>query len=152
AAPIRSIPGLVQEAARFCPATSAIADTGSVKATIHQALKDQVPNFVGCHPLAGSEKSGHRHASANLFERRTVVLTRGPDCRATAFERVRVFWEKLGAKVVEMDAQEHDRILARTSHLPHLLAAALALATREDPAHLIGSGFCDTTRIAAGDA
>jgi prephenate dehydrogenase len=152
AAPVRAIPALVLEAARFCPAACAIADTGSVKAGIHQALKNAAPNFVGCHPLAGSEKSGHRHARANLFEGHTVVLTRGADSRPGAFEQVSAFWDKLGAKIVEMDALEHDRILARTSHLPHFVAAALTLVAGRDPDNLMGTGFRDTTRIAAGDA
>jgi prephenate dehydrogenase len=152
AAPVTAIPALVLESAQFCPAACAIADTGSVKAAVHQALKNAVPNFVGCHPLAGSEKSGHRHSSANLFEGRTVVLTRGANCRLTAFEQVSTFWERIGAKIVEMDALEHDRILGRTSHLPHFAAAALTLVAGRDPRNLIGTGFCDTTRIAAGDA
>jgi prephenate dehydrogenase len=152
AAPISAIPALVQEAARFCPETCAIADTGSVKAAIHLALRDSVPSFVGCHPLAGSEKSGHGHASANLFEGRTVVLTRGAGCRPAAFEQVLAFWEQIGAKIVEMDALEHDRILARTSHLPHFVAAAVTLVAGRDPTNLIGTGLRDTTRIAAGDA
>jgi prephenate dehydrogenase len=152
AAPAHAIPALVQEAARFCPESGAIADTGSVKAAIHQALKNSFANFVGCHPLAGSEKSGHRHARANLFEGRTVVLTRGAGCRPAAFEEVSDFWQKIGAKIVEMDPLEHDRILARTSHLPHFVAAALTLVAAWDPDNLVGIGLRDTTRIAAGDA
>jgi len=152
AAPVHAIPALVLESAQFCPAACAITDTGSVKAAIHQALKNAVPNFVGSHPLAGSEKSGHRHASANLFEGRTVVLTRGADCGPAAFEQVSSFWERIGARIVTMDALEHDQILARTSHLPHFVAAALTLVARRDPRNLIGTGFGDTTRIAAGNA
>jgi prephenate dehydrogenase len=152
AAPVHAIPPLVIESARFCPAACPVADTGSVKSAIHQALKNTVPNFVGCHPLAGSEKAGHGHARANLFEGRTVVLTRGADCAPAAFSKVSAFWEKIGAKIVEMDAHEHDRILARTSHLPHFVAAALTLMAARDPRNLIGTGFRDTTRIAAGDA
>jgi prephenate dehydrogenase len=152
AAPVGATPALILEAAQFCRTTCAITDTGSVKGAIHRALKTAVPNFVGSHPLAGSDKSGHRHASANLFEDRTVVLTRGADCGPAAFEQVKGFWERIGARIVEMDAEEHDRIIARTSHLPHFLAAAMTAGVARDPRNLIGKGFRDTTRIAAGDA
>ena len=134
-----------------------VTDAGSVKRSIENDLHDLVAagRFVGAHPLAGSEKSGWEHADADLFAGRTCVLCPGPD-------RVRNgvaagFWDGLGMDVVTMSAREHDARLARTSHLPHALAAALCLAADRDvrPHHgdgrLTGTGFASTTRTAAGD-
>ena len=137
---------------RFLPhlsADAAVTDAGSVKGPICEALREQ-PRFVGSHPLAGSEKAGWEHADADLFAGRTVVVC--PDGWRESQRRVRAFWEALGARVVELGPEEHDARLARTSHLPHALAAALCLAADPGDSLLTSTGFADTTRVAAGDA
>jgi prephenate dehydrogenase len=101
--------------------------------------------------LAGSEKGGPGEASQTLFEGKTVVLT--PTGQTSEADRRLLveFWSNLGARVVIETAERHDQILAATSHLPHLLASALAAATPGEQLALTATGWADTTRIAAGD-
>jgi prephenate dehydrogenase len=107
---------------------------------------------VGGHPLAGSEKRGPEHADPNLFQGRVTVVTQTPHTDPQALEAVTHFWRSLGSHVRVMDPESHDRSLALTSHLPHLVASALAGILPPELHELTASGFRDTTRIAAGDA
>jgi len=106
--------------------------------------------FVGSHPLAGSEKSGYQFADPQLLVGRWVVVTPTDRSEARATERIVAFWQALGARVQLMAPEDHDRALAMTSHLPHLVASALAGMLPLKWADLAASGFRDTTRIAAG--
>lgn len=131
-----------------------ITDVGSTKAEIVASIEGELPSrieFVGSHPLAGSERSGVRHARADLFENRVVVVTRTEQTNVTAVDRIDGFWRALGARVVQMTPEEHDRALAVTSHLPHAAASALAAVTPTGWLHLAAGGFRDATRIAAGE-
>jgi prephenate dehydrogenase len=156
--PVESIAVHVAEAATHCPADSLITDVGSTKAEIvaksEAALAgpsmQRLP-FVGSHPLAGSEKNGPETADSKLFEDRVAVVTPTKASDRGAVDGIQQFWESLGARVVRMSPHEHDAALARTSHLPHLLASALAAATPQDVLSLTATGWQDTTRIAAGD-
>jgi prephenate dehydrogenase len=138
---------------QFSPGTI-ITDAGSTKASIVQSLaelrRDDVA-FVGSHPLAGSEKQGVEHGRADLFVNRWTILTPTAATSAPALEQVRSFWHAVGARTKIMSPEEHDRALALTSHLPHLLAAALAGILPAEWANLTATGFRDTTRVAAGD-
>lgn len=103
--------------------------------------------------MAGSEKTGMAAACATLFEGRTCIVTPVPETDPAAEERVRFFWELLGARVLRMTPEEHDARVALVSHFPHLLAACLVnMAVGEDRAalELCGPGFRDTTRVASG--
>ncbi len=131
-----------------------LTDVGSAKAAICNALTSVVPPsaaFVGSHPLAGSEKQGIQHARPDLFHDRCCVITPTSDTPADQHKRLAAFWQSLGAQVVSMTPEDHDVVLAKTSHVPHVAAAALA--SQLDTAHfpLAATGFRDTTRIAAGD-
>jgi prephenate dehydrogenase len=101
--------------------------------------------------LAGSERAGPSHADANLFEGRVAIITPTRNTRAEDFDLLEQFWSDLGSMVVQMPADEHDRTLALISHLPHAVAAVLATMVPETLFRLAGSGFLDTTRIAAGE-
>lgn len=134
--------------------TTLITDAGSVKAEICEGVRGKLPKgveFIGSHPLAGSEQRGFEHADAELFAGRLCVLTPERSTSKDQLARLRSFWEYLGMRVIEMDAPAHDRALAETSHLPHLIASALAATLDDSNAHLAATGFADTTRIAAGD-
>ena len=109
------------------------------------------PRFVGSHPLAGDHRTGPEHARADLFEGRTVVVTPTEHTRPAAVTEVSGFWQSLGANVAQMTPAEHDAALAVTSHLPHLVAVALAAATPTELLPLTASGWRDTTRVAGGD-
>jgi len=112
--------------------------------------------FVGCHPLAGTERFGPDAASADLFRGRRCILCPTARTAAAALGRARALWERLGAEVVVMPADEHDALLAATSHLPHVAAYALAAALQDLPAALADraralptTSLRDTVRVAA---
>jgi len=167
ATPVDMIVDTVQAVAQAAP-RAMITDAGSTKAAICSEIREAsqqasslagddgrthaVRRFVGSHPLAGDHRTGPEHARANLFEGRTVVVTPQDDTPPGLVQRVQEFWESLGAEVVLLSPEEHDRAVAATSHLPHLVAAALAAATPEEWLQLAATGWGDTTRIAAGDA
>jgi cyclohexadieny/prephenate dehydrogenase len=143
----------IQTAARAARPGTLITDVGSVKRVVCEAVGDlpKGVTFIGSHPIAGSEKQGCAHADGDLFEGRVCVLT---PRAATSREKVvslSSFWQSLGMSVVEMSPEAHDRALAQTSHVPHLVAAALAATLAAENRSLTGGGFQDTTRIAAGD-
>jgi prephenate dehydrogenase len=153
--PVDRIARQVKEAASYCRPAALLTDAGSTKGTIVRDLEGELPagiHFVGSHPLAGSEKKGVEHARPDLFEGRVTVVTPTPTSDAGAVERVIAFWKALGSEVRLLDPEAHDRALATTSHLPHLLAAALAGVLPEEWRAFAASGFRDTTRIASGDA
>jgi cyclohexadieny/prephenate dehydrogenase len=140
--------------AQHCAPGTILSDAGSTKAAIVHAVDGRLPSgvaFVGAHPLAGSEKRGPEHARADLFQGRCTVLTPTERTDAGALERVGSFWHALGARVTLMSPEEHDRALAVTSHLPHLVASALAGILPEQLHDLAATGFRSTTRVAAGD-
>ncbi|HEX6983739.1 MAG TPA: prephenate dehydrogenase/arogenate dehydrogenase family protein [Planctomycetaceae bacterium] len=152
--PVDRIADSLREAAARMKPGSVVTDAGSVKRSICSAVgPEPAPGvtFVGSHPLAGSERQGFEHADADLFVGRTCVLTPCGGEPAAAVERVASFWRGLGSEVVTLSAGEHDAVLARTSHLPHLVAAAVAAALSEGQERFAAGGFRDTTRIAAGD-
>ena len=152
--PVAQIADHVREAAKSCPAGTLLTNVGSTKQSIVAALDEELPRdcrFLGSHPLAGSEKAGVSHADANLFDGRVAILTPTRNTRAEDFDLLEGFWEALGSVVIRMSAEEHNRALAITSHLPHLAAAALAATVPEQYYRLSGAGILDTTRLAAGD-
>jgi prephenate dehydrogenase len=157
--PILAIPDLVAKCKGSLKRGCLVTDVGSTKAQLAERIEPLLKRtgavFVGSHPLAGSEQQGLEAARANLYEQAVVVVT-PPDGKAgPAVESLKKFWENLGATVKVMTPDEHDRVVARTSHLPHI-AAALVSATvgRDgDPRQIgtyCGPGFRDTTRIAEG--
>ncbi len=127
-----------------------LSDVGSTKSDICRELEQRSRRFVGAHPIAGSEKSGPEYGDADLFLDRLTVLTPTTSNRPEDVERLRRFWESLGSRVLCMEPERHDEILAKTSHLPHAIAATLASLLREEERPFCGTGFASTTRIAAG--
>jgi prephenate dehydrogenase len=152
--PVGRIVDHVRQAAQHCPERILITDAGSTKQSIVEALDGGLGHgcrFLGSHPLAGSEKAGPAHASADLFEGRLAILTPTKNTRAEDFDLLEEFWRSLGSVVVQMTPEEHDQAMALTSHLPHVAAAALALTPPEKYFRFSGPGLLDTTRVAAGD-
>jgi len=136
-----------------------VTDAGSTKQDVvgaaRAALGDAFARFVPGHPIAGASASGVGAAAQSLFDDRTVILTPLPETDGPSQARVAAMWRACGAHVMTMDQQEHDRIFAAVSHLPHLLAFTYVaeLASRPGAAALFdhaGSGFRDFTRIAGG--
>ena len=133
-----------------------VTDVASTKAQICDYAKRTWPQplqFIGSHPIAGSEKYGPENASSDLYEGSVVIVESMQDWhKPEAYNLVCKFWTFLGAIVHQLDPPEHDIILARTSHVPHIAAAGLALLADigKNVRPMLGGGFRDTTRIAAG--
>ena len=138
-----------------------ITDVASVKGNLLTAAKQafgKIPeNLVLAHPIAGSEKSGVEAAKADLFVNHRVIITPTAETNTDALLAVKQLWQSTGADVVEMPVEQHDTVLAATSHLPHVLAYALvdALAgghsDRDNIFRFAAGGFRDFTRIASSD-
>lgn len=136
--------------------TTLVTDAASTKAAIcaHAAKTWPAPSrFVGAHPMAGSEKFGPDCAKADLFNGAYCIVCPDDPNSDAAKDAVR-FWEAIGCTVITMDALQHDEAVARTSHVPHIVASALVnlLDNNEALRPMIGLGFKDTTRIASGRA
>lgn len=153
--PVDRVVAGVREAAGASLPGTLITDAGSVKGSICRPLETGLPGgveFIGSHPLAGSEKQGFEHADPQLFDRRVCVVTPVESSTRQGIDRLTRFWQRVGSTVMEMSPEAHDRALAQTSHLPHVVAAALAAVVDEANGRYAASGFRDTTRIAGGDA
>jgi prephenate dehydrogenase len=154
--PVDRVAADVVAAAHAAPVRCLITDAGSTKgnilAGIHGKMPHEGPEFIGSHPLAGSEKRGSANSKPEMFDGRLVVVTPTRESDPEAIAVVELFWSRLGARTMRMDAHEHDRALAMTSHLPHAAASALAGITPLEWLTLTAGGFRDTTRIAGGDA
>ena len=148
--PVDRIAQDVRSLATHAEDGTVFTDGGSVKQQLCEALCD-VPNYLGAHPMAGSEKTGFENADKNLFQDRVCILTPEAQHDEQMLARVTRFWEFLGMKTRTLSPVEHDRAVAFASHLPHLIAAALSQTLPEQYREFVGGGFRDSTRIAAGD-
>lgn len=157
AAPVGQTDAILAAMAPHLRAGTVVTDAGSTKRDVVAALRSHLggalADVVPAHPIAGAEKSGVEAAFAELYMGRKVVLTPLPESRPEAVQKVRDAWEACGANVVGMTPEEHDRVFAAVSHLPHLLAFGLVddLAGRSNAPLLFShaaSGFRDFTRIA----
>lgn len=156
-APVDHIIPLVEKVRKSLPSGAIVTDVGSVKSKICRFSHDLMPTdcfFVGSHPMAGSEKTGMDHATADLFQRRTCFVTPLSDkTDPRAADAVAAFWAALGAEVSTVAPDEHDEIVAHISHLPHVLASLLcSFLHLKNPRwrNFAGNGLKDTTRIAGG--
>ena len=142
------------------PADAIVSDVGSCKAEVARALTEALPSaiVIPAHPVAGTEKSGPEAGFATLFHGRWCIVTPPDGADPHAAERVAAFWRRLGSQVEMMAPDHHDRVLAITSHLPHLIAYTivgtaddLAEVTQSEVIKFSAGGFRDFTRIAASD-
>jgi cyclohexadieny/prephenate dehydrogenase len=152
--PVAHLSELLGQIRDISPSKCLITDVGSTKAAICQTAEEAgLTNFVGSHPIAGSEQAGMEHSSAKLFLGRPCFVTPSEKTDPIHTQKIAGFWEALGMKMIHSSPRQHDRILAHVSHLPHLLASALCNAlSKQSPAWSEGSGqgLRDATRIAAG--
>lgn len=172
-APIGANADIAQGMAAHLKPGATISDVGSVKQAVIRDVGPHVPegvHFIPGHPVAGTEHSGPESGFAELFERRWCILTPPPGTDQGAVDRLTKFWLAMGSRVEIMDAQHHDRVLAITSHLPHLIAYTIVGTVTDLEDHLrreaadagtmieraeivkfSAGGFRDFTRIAASD-
>lgn len=151
---------MIRQLATMVDGQVIITDVASVKGNLLAAAKEAFgkvpPNLVLGHPIAGSEKSGVDAAKADLFVNHRVILTPTEETNPEALQKVKALWQATGAELVEMPVDEHDEVLAATSHLPHILAYALVDALAGNPEQqnifrFAAGGFRDFTRIASSD-
>ncbi|MFM7245579.1 MAG: prephenate dehydrogenase [Planctomycetaceae bacterium] len=155
AAGVGAIPDLLDAVDAVVRPGTLLTDAGSTKGSIvagwERRRRSRRGRFVGGHPIAGSHRRGPAAADGDLFAGRVTVVTPAKATPAADADAIGDFWSALGSTVFMMPPREHDRILAATSHAPHVIAAALAAATPEATLAFTAGGWRDTTRIAAGD-
>jgi len=158
--PVGTMGAVAAELAEDLPAEAVISDVGSCKAEVARVLRAALPDatIVPAHPVAGTEQSGPEAGFASLFHGRWCIVTPLDGTPDGAVERVTEFWRRLGANVERMAPEHHDRVLAVTSHLPHLIAytivgtaSDLEEVTQGEVIKYSAGGFRDFTRIAASD-
>jgi cyclohexadieny/prephenate dehydrogenase len=158
--PVGAMGAAAEAFAADLPADAIVSDVGSSKGTVLAALTAALPGatIVPAHPVAGTERSGPEAGFSSLFHGRWCILTPPAGAPPAAVERVAEFWRRLGAEIETMDAAHHDRVLAITSHLPHLIAYTIVgtasdmeEVTRSEVIKYSAGGFRDFTRIAASD-
>ena len=158
ATPVRTIPGLLEQVAQRASPGTVLTDLGSTKSQMLNQLVGKLPasvEYIGGHPMTGSEIEGLAGADPHLYENAVWILAR-PEGSSQGHAELSALLETIGALVVPMDPEQHDRIVAMTSHLPFLAAVALVNALKarfpkpEEALALAAGGFLDTTRVAAG--
>ena len=159
--PVGAMESIVREITPFLKRGTIVTDVGSVKKHLIDSLLPILPSdvyFVPGHPIAGTEKSGPEAGFAELFNGRWCILTPNKNTSQEALEKVKFIWEQAGMQIVTMDAEYHDRVLAITSHIPHLVAFSIVGTVTELEDQLktevikySAGGFRDFTRIAASD-
>lgn len=161
AVPVRSTRAVAEPLLAAAATDALVIDAGSVKGDVVRDMEDLVrapAAFVGCHPIAGTELAGAANALRDLYDGQLCLITPTDRTEARALARARALWEGVGMRVETISPDEHDRLLAMVSHLPHVAAYAL-MATIDgrhvgarDPIAYSGGGLRDTTRIAASPA
>ncbi|SDW10462.1 prephenate/arogenate dehydrogenase family protein [Litoreibacter albidus] len=159
--PVGAMGAVAAEIAPSLQQGALVSDVGSTKAAVIEAVTPHLPegvHFIPAHPLAGTEQSGPKSGFAELFDNRWCLLTPQEGTDPAMLLKYKSFWEGLGSKVDEMDAQHHDLVLAVTSHTPHLIAYTmvgvaddLGRVTDSEVVQYSAAGFRDFTRIAASD-
>lgn len=154
ATPISVFEDLVSQIKEHVKKNAIVIDVGSVKKAVVERIEVLLTDkayFVGTHPIAGSDKTGFEHARADLFKNSRVIITPTEKTEQSALRKVTQMWQDVGANVEFMSPEQHDRIYALVSHLPHLVSYCLVETVAQIDGSLIsyaGSGFKDTTRIA----
>jgi prephenate dehydrogenase len=153
ATPIGAMQSLAQQFKPVLADDCIVTDVGSVKYPVVSALSEMLPRFVGSHPMAGSEQSGIEAARRDLFEKAVCIVTPMETTDKAVLQTVYDFWKAIGCNVRTLSPAEHDEIVARISHLPHVVAAAVINVVCNGGSHpldFVGPGFKDFTRIASG--
>ena len=158
--PVERIPAAVVGLSSSVSQGAVITDMGSVKekivTEIEAGLGDKSSLFIGSHPMCGSEKQGFESARVDLYEGATCAVTPTERSSNSACEKVVSFWESVGCRTLQFNPSEHDRIVARTSHVPHITASALCNMLdfecySEKRDGMVATGFMGATRTATGD-
>jgi prephenate dehydrogenase len=152
ATPVNAIKNQAAKIAGLVKPECIVCDVGSTKEEIVADLSKIFPRFIGCHPLAGSEKRGISNADAGLFKNTSCILTPIKNTDKRALAKIERLWVKLGSRVITLNPKAHDRILSYVSHLPHLVSFSLMNCVPSRYFKFCANSLRDTTRIAASDA
>jgi len=155
ATPVAALVPMAERLAPHLAQGCIVIDVGSVKGALSEEIQAVLPrgvHFVGTHPIAGSEQAGAAAACADLYVGAQCIIVPPHDADAAVVARVEQLWRAVGGVVQRMDGGDHDAVFAAVSHLPHVVAYALAATVLERDAArrrgFAGAGFRDTTRIA----
>ena len=158
ATPVAQTKKILADIYPFLNERSVITDVGSTKSDVmaaaNESLKDKFNQFIGSHPIAGSEKHGASAANSQLFENKDIIITPHDKSLDSTIDYVRKFWVSLGGRVSNMTPEIHDEIFSTVSHIPHLLAFGLVnlinnKSNKDQLLNFAASGFRDFSRIAA---
>ncbi len=158
AVPVGAMPDLISKAiAAGLSSNALVTDVGSVKGMVHATLPPLLDphgiTFIGSHPMAGSERGGIEAALPTLFQNAACLMTNDQQAADDLCGELERFWQSVGCRTSWLTSAAHDELVARISHLPHVLAAAGALVALQTPedGRFGGGGLRDTTRVAGGD-
>ena len=158
ATPVAQTKKILADIYPFLNERSVITDVGSTKSDVmaaaNESLKDKFNQFIGSHPIAGSEKHGASAANSQLFENKDIIITPHDNSLNNTIDYLRKFWVNLGGRVSNMTPEIHDEIFSTVSHIPHLLAFGLVnlinnKSNKDQLLNFAASGFRDFSRIAA---
>lgn len=152
ATPVFTILELAPQISKVIKKDCIVTDVGSTKEEIVSNLEKIFPNFIGSHPLAGSQKRSISNAKKGLFKKSLVILTPTKKTKPAIVNKIEQFWAKLGATVTKLEPSVHDLTLAYTSHLAHVAAFSLIGSIPEKSLAYSASGLKDTTRIALSNS
>jgi len=153
--PIGRFETVFRQLGKYLPPGAVVTDVGSTKRRVLAMAAELLPagvHFVGSHPMAGSENAGVEFARADLFQRAQCLVVPSERVDPQAVRLVEAFWQRLEMRTTRMSADQHDRLVAQASHLPHVVASALIeVAVGGGSLDVAATGFGDTTRIASGN-
>jgi prephenate dehydrogenase len=153
--PVATMRSLAEQMRPHLASGAIVTDVGSVKVSVVKELEPLFADFVGSHPMAGSEKTGPASATATLFQNATCIVTQTSRSNPKSVARIEGLWRSVGGNPRTLSPELHDELVSRSSHLPHVIAAELVNYVLDpkrsaDQAMLCAGGFRDTTRIASG--
>ncbi len=156
--PVETIVPIFKKILPYLSPYTTVIDVGSVKLPIIKEIQKIGENknidFIGTHPIAGSEKSGIQYANADLFKNATCVICYNRKLSTQeSYKKIKLLWESIGAKVVNLSPEKHDKILSKTSHLLHLISYSLVhyLNKNKEDTKFVGGAYRDMTRIAGSN-
>lgn len=151
APPVNSIIKIAPLVSKMIKEGCILSDVGSTKKEIVSKLEKTFPNYIGAHPLAGSQKAGVAYASSEMFKDSLCLLTPTHRTKNHVLRKVSRLWQEMGAKVICVSPEEHDKILSFVSHLPHVIAFNLIDLIPRQYLKFVASGLKDATRIASSE-
>lgn len=154
ATPVGRIIDMARSSVKFMKKGAILTDVGSTKKHIVENIEkfaDKKVNFIGTHPMAGSEKSGVENATSDIFNNALLIITKTKKTNRNSLARLKKFWKSLGCLVFVLSPQKHDKDVSLVSYLPHVVSSALVVSQIKDSLKLAAGSFKDMTRVSSSD-